>query len=527
MGLNKQKLVKTGIWQVLNTVVVLLSQIVANALLAREVSPEEFGLMAITNAFVNFASFFSEAGMGDALLQRKVVEPQHKNAALYFSVLVSGLLYVILYFTAPWIADFYKKPELVEILRVLGFSFILLSLGSSSLNLMQKNFNFKQVFFSDSLSLLVSNILGVTLAYMGYGVWSLVWSILFYNAARLVMVWILEPIPLKLGATLRHWKDLAGYGAGLTLVRLNNYVSGFGIMLEIGKLVSIAMVGAFERSYRYTNLPVRYIGDMLQRIMMPFMAKMQDEDDKLYTFFYRGLSFSNSMLVPISIFGLVFCEPIVVILLGKTWSNAIIPMQILFLSLPFRITTKVSDALMRAKNLVYRNAGRKFQYVIVLCVGIYIGWLFDKNGLIGISTAVTLASVFNYVAMLLTVKRRVFPKGWEKLILNPFKNGLLLSVLIIAPAYGIYFLLNMVLKDQVLAFIIMTAIVGAFVLFAFLKRPKWLGQDFADMQKEIIKAAKGKGGKGKGKGKKRRMMEEEQKMQQDEDIATVTDPINE
>ena len=81
MGVSKQKLVKTGMWQVLNTVVILISQIGANAILARYVSRTEFGLMAITNAIVNFATFFSEAGMGDALLQRKVVEPQHKNAA--------------------------------------------------------------------------------------------------------------------------------------------------------------------------------------------------------------------------------------------------------------------------------------------------------------------------------------------------------------------------------------------------------------------------------------------------------------
>src|SRR5204863_2516506 len=127
--------------------------------------------------------------------------------------LVSGLLYIVFYFSAPWIADFYHKPELVDIIKVLGISFILLSLGSSSFNLMQKNFNFKQVFFSDSLSLFASNILGVILAMKGYGAWSVVWSILFYNAARMVMVWIIEPIPLKLGATLRHWKDLAGYGA--------------------------------------------------------------------------------------------------------------------------------------------------------------------------------------------------------------------------------------------------------------------------------------------------------------------------
>ena len=105
MGVSKQKLVKTGMWQVLNTVVILISQIGANAILARYVSRTEFGLMAITNAIVNFATFFSEAGMGDALLQRKVVEPQHKNAALFFSVLLSIVLYAIFYFIVSFIGQ--------------------------------------------------------------------------------------------------------------------------------------------------------------------------------------------------------------------------------------------------------------------------------------------------------------------------------------------------------------------------------------------------------------------------------------
>jgi O-antigen/teichoic acid export membrane protein len=237
----------------------------------------------------------------------------------------------------------------------------------------------------------------------------------------------------------------------------------------------------------------------------------------------RGMSFSNALLVPISFFGLVFCKPIVLILLGHKWDNAVIPMQILFLSLPFRITTKVSDALMRAKNLVFRNAGRKFQYVVVLCIGIYVGWLLDKDTLVGISTAVTLAAVFNYVAMLLTIKKRVFPQGWQKMIFHPFKDGLLLSLFIIPPSYGIYYLLNSFLKDQVLSFTIMTGITGAFVLYAFLKKPKLLGKDFADMQKEIIKMATGKGEK-KGGGKRKRMMDA-QKAQDEENIETVTEPL--
>src|SRR5437868_6831540 len=210
MGVDRQKLVKSGIWQFSNTIVIVVSQIVCNAIIARYVSKVEFGIMALTNAFINFACFFSEAGMGDALLQRREIELQHKNASFFFSVLFSVVIYFILYFTAPLISTFYdnpviktdlfynNEPILIPVLRILGLSFIFLSLGSASLSLLMKNFRFKQLFFSDSLTLFVSNILGVVLAMRHWGVWSLVYSILFYNLARLIMVWTLEPIPLRI-----------------------------------------------------------------------------------------------------------------------------------------------------------------------------------------------------------------------------------------------------------------------------------------------------------------------------------------
>lgn len=506
---NKQKLVKSGMWQFANTFVIIISQIVCNAIIARYVTKKEFGIMAITNAFVNFASFFSEAGMGDALMQRKDVEPQHKNAALFFSLLVSVVMYLIMYATAPFIANWYNQPELTDVLKVLGLSFIFLSLGSSSLNLLQKEFKFKQVFFSDSLSLLLSNILGVILAMKGYGVWSLVYSILFYNIARLIMVWIMEPIPVFLGATLRHWKDLFNYGVGLTLIRIYNFVSGFGIMLEIGKLVPIAALGTFERSYRISNIPVRYLGDMIQKVMMPFMVKINDEEEKLYAFFSRGLSFSNALLLPISFFCIVFCKPIVLLLLGTKWLSAVLPMQILFFSLPFRITTKVSDALMRAKNLVFKNANRKLQYVIVLCIAVYIGSFWDLKG---ISIGVTLSAVFSYITMLITIRSKVFKKGWATLIIQPFKNGALLTVLSVAPSYLIYWLLLQVIDNEIIAFGVLCTLLGAFFSLVFFKMPSLLGSDFVALRKELMKMKnkKGKNGKGKGGGgRKRRMQMEE------------------
>jgi len=196
---NKQQIVKSGIWQLMNTGVIFISQLGYYAILARMIpnAQKEFGVFALLNSCMVFGNVVAEAGMGDALLQRKHLDPQHKNVALYYSTITGIFFYLVLYFSAPWLADFYHQPTLSFGLRVIGLSFILYSLGSPSINLLQKDFQFKKVFFSDSLSLLASNVYGILLAYWGYGVMALVYSMVFYSGAKLIMLWIQEPLPLK------------------------------------------------------------------------------------------------------------------------------------------------------------------------------------------------------------------------------------------------------------------------------------------------------------------------------------------
>ena len=227
--------------------------------------------------------------MGDALLQRKHVEPQHKNAALYYSVATGFFFYTILYICSPWLAEFYHQPVLSFGLRVIGISFLLYSLGSPSINLLQKEFQFKKIFFSDSLSLLASNVFGIVLALYGYGVMALVYSTLFYNVSKLIMLWIQEPLPVRVGSTWRHYKDLLNYGILLTLIRITNYINLSGINFMLGKIITIQEVGIFDRANRISNIPGRYIGDIVQKISMPTMVKV-DGDDKLFSVYYKSLS---------------------------------------------------------------------------------------------------------------------------------------------------------------------------------------------------------------------------------------------
>lgn len=489
--MNKQQIVKSGIWQLFNTAVIFISNLGYYAIMARAIpnAKEAFGILALLNACMNFGNVVAEAGMGDALLQRKHIDPQHKNAALYYSICTAVFFYIILFLIAPWLAEFFHEQQLVVGLRTIGISFILYSLGSSSINLLQKEMKFKKIFFSDSLSLLASNVFGIALAYKGFGVMSLVYSTLFYNTCKVIMLWVQEPIPLKLGTTLQHWKDLFNYGILLTFIRITNYVSTSGINFLIGKIVPITSLGIFERSSRTVNLPGRYIGDIVQKISLPVMIKI-DKDDALFSTFYKSLSFLHSLLVPLSIFFCVFSTPLVLILLGPRWLDAVWPLHLMFLALPFQIAVRLCDGVMRVKGLLMNNLQRKIISVVLLCIMIYIG---SRWGISGVSGGILIASAINYYIMLITLRKNVFPDTWKLLILKPFLNGTSFAFFLTAPSFLLYICFTYLLHIKVVpAFLIMCSLVGLFLGYAFLKKPKLLGKDFAPVRDVLMTMKNGK-----------------------------------
>jgi O-antigen/teichoic acid export membrane protein len=171
--------------------------------------------------------------------------------------------------------------------------------------------------------LLLSNVLGIALAYYGVGVMSLVYSQLFYFGAELVVLLWFQPLPLKFGSTKKHWKDLIGYGSGLTLIRFNTYIVNFGIILEVGKLVQTAVLGVFDRSFRIMNIPQRFLYDMVQRVMMPALVKKTDTAEGTFAAFEKTLSLIISCLLPLTVFLILFSKQIVLILLGQKWLDAV------------------------------------------------------------------------------------------------------------------------------------------------------------------------------------------------------------
>lgn len=481
---KKKQVLQSGIWQILNVSVKVFSQFAYYAVMARLLTKPELGVFAILNSFINLGNILGDGGMGDALMQRKDHEKEHVNAAFAASFVVSLVFYAALFIGAPFIAEFYTDPELTFALRIFGFMFVFASLYSPSYNLLQKKFKFKKIFIGDGLMLLLSNVFGIWLAYAGYGVMSLVYSQLFYYGCSLILYFYYEPLPLRLGFKKRHWNDLLGYGTGLTLIRANTYIANYGIVLEIGKMVSKASLAMFDRTYRIMNIPQRFLYDMVQRLMMATLVSKSGSQKGTFSVFKKTLSFMVSLLVPLSLYLVIFSKPIILILLSEKYLDALLLMQILFLNLPMRTIASLGDSLMRVHGLIKLNLIRKVQNSVAILAFIFIGY--KVAGLEGIGVGVLASTILSYVMMMAIIKKRIFPENWKELVFKPYKNGLMLCLIWVLPAGVLYWAMEQFIHDSIVSFCIVSGLLGLVAAAAFLKKPVLLGSDIASIQQDIL-----------------------------------------
>lgn len=473
MSALSKKLKSAGLWQTLQTVIQVISQFGYMAVMARLLTKADFGLMALANAFIGLGMLFSTAGMGSAIIQRKDATQKHYNAALQASFLISFIVFIIIYLCAPLIAKFYNQPELNLIVKIIGAGIILNSINSVSRAILQKNFRFK---VTSNITISVTVIgysVGIILGLLGYGVWSLIFASLTISLLNAIFMFYYAPIKLKLKFYYKEFKELFSYGFGMILLSINNYLGSNGLNLVLGKLMTPAQLGLFERSNQIKTLPSSYLGDILDTIMFPAMSEIQDDRERLFHIYQHSLGMVNTILMPVALFLIIFSKEVVLILLGNQWLDAVIPLQIMFVVLPFSSSGRMADSVVRATGLIYRNVIRKFIYVLVLITTVSIGAYF--YGIIGAAIGVTFSYFFNYTIMLILVKN-IFHKTPKEIFMKPILAGLQLSAITLIFIVIFTTILQGWQHTSIVKFLIISLLVGLSMAILAWKKPYLLGQ---------------------------------------------------
>lgn len=322
---NMHTSIKSGMfWSFLERIAAQLVSVLVGIILARLLTPDEYGIISIVMIFIALCNVFVTSGFGTALVQKKEVSEVEYNTAFWLSFCVSIVLYAVLFFAAPCIADFYELELLTPVIRVFGIRLIITSINTIQTAKVQREMAFKKYFFSTIVGTVISCIIGVAMAYSGFGVWALVAQYLSNTIiSTLCFSFICNWRP-KFQFSYQKAKDILKFGSkvlGASLV--NTGVLEIQNFL-VGKYFGPADLAIMDQGKKYPSLLVTNVNSSISKVMLPFFSKSQNRKDILKKQLRKSIKISNYILCPMLLGFCAVAPSFVEVFLTSKW-NACIP----------------------------------------------------------------------------------------------------------------------------------------------------------------------------------------------------------
>lgn len=308
-------------------------QFIIGIFMARMLSPEDYGLTALPAVFMAISGIFVSGGFGTALVRKPDLKEEDLSTAFYYSMAVGFFCYVLLFIAAPWIADFYNAPVLTSLMRVTAISFLYSPLGTVQGVLLQKKLDFKTPTKVSVVCRILSGIIGIVMAYTGYGVWALVISGLISGiVGMLITLWVVRWFP-KTGWSKESFSYLWGFGNKLMGAWLIGTVYENIAPVIIGKYFSPAQLGEFNRAQGYAKMPSQNVTGTLQSVTFPVLSQIQDDNERLARSYRKMLRVSAFIVFPLMMMLAALARPLVLALITEKWEACIVLLQIMCLSM--------------------------------------------------------------------------------------------------------------------------------------------------------------------------------------------------
>lgn len=371
-------------WQILATGASAFVSLVTVMILARLLTPQHFGQIAVAQAFIALADVLGRHGLGPAIVQRFGLTRRHVatgfTLALAFAVVLAGAVWAL----APWLVGLVGAPDTAPVLRALAPLVLLAGADLVSDHRLRRHLRFRELMAATVISRVVgSGIVAVGLALMDYGVWALVGGALAQRASYCVAVLAYAP-PRRLGAGRREAADLLRTGAGFSALALTNIATSQSLRLLIAGTLGAASLGLYTRARSLSSFSKRFSG-VLKRVLLPAMARRQQRVDRLGDVYLNGVEMLLLGVLPLSLMIAVSAGEIVAIVLGPQWAGAVPVLRILSLTAALAAINALQVPLVRALGAVYRETWRRVLNLALLLGAVWFG---SRWGLVGAAAAV-------------------------------------------------------------------------------------------------------------------------------------------
>jgi PST family polysaccharide transporter len=414
------------LWTFSGTGVQGVVQLLVIMALGRLLTPADFGLMAAATVIIALSQVVSQVGVGPAIVQRRELNDTHIRAAFTISGLLGFVLGAAVWLSAPALAQFYRMPAVEPVFRGIALLFPIDGLNTVGESLLTRQLRFRLFVTLDVGSYILGySCVGVLLAWQGYGVWALVAANISQITLRTIAMYVATRHSVRLSLNLKASRDLLSFGFGHSLAQVGTVLSQQGDNLVVGRWLGAAALGIYGRAYTLMIIPATVFGKIVNRVLFPVMAQVQDERHRLSAAYERASAVVAMVSLPVSAFLWIVAPEFIPVLLGPKWTAVVIPFRLFTCSLLFRMSSKISDACTKAAGAVYARALLQGLYAALVVLGALIG---KRWGVGGVAVAISIAMAVNWLSMA-ALSRRVTGLSWPRFLQVHVPGALLASVI--------------------------------------------------------------------------------------------------
>lgn len=373
MESNQKSIVSGLFWKVLENGGSQGVQFIVSIILARLLSPKEYGILALIMIFITIANVLVQSGFGTALIQKKNTDERDFSSVFFLSLFTSAMVYVVIFFLAPLLASFYRMEILTDVLRVMGIVVFPGAVISVQNAMIARSMAFRKLFVSTLIAAVISGGISILMALRGFGVWALVYQQIFYYFSLMFMLFLtVRWVPKKI-LDFERLKSLFGFGWKLLLASLMDTIFTNIQGLTMGKIYSDDTLGNYNRGEQFPKLLVTNIGAAIQSVMLPVMSGFQDDKKKVKELLRNSITMSSFLVLPMmaGLFGIA--DNLVFVLLGEKWSGSVIFLRLMCIAYsfwPIHIANlQALNAIGRSDVFLKLEIVKKLIGVIVLLLG--------------------------------------------------------------------------------------------------------------------------------------------------------------
>lgn len=332
MSTIKEDSIRGFKWSGLNSVFTTTINFVIGIILARLLTPSDYGIVGMTAIFFSVANIFIDSGFNAALIQKKELKRADASTIFYFNIGVSCLIYTLLFVAAPFIANILQVPILRDIIRILGLHLIFSAFGSVHFILMTKSVDFKTPTLLGIPLTLLQGGFGIYMAYKGYGVWALVYPNLFVSIIRSIAIWLISSWRPLLTFSKESLKEMFSFGSNLAINSILDKLMVEGTSLLIGRFYTLQNLGYYSKGMTLAQLPSTFLFNVVGSVTFPVLAKIQNDDAALKNIYGKYIKILSMVIFFVMFLLIALAKPLVFMLYTEKWENSIIFVQLFCLA---------------------------------------------------------------------------------------------------------------------------------------------------------------------------------------------------